>query len=135
MLEVTFVPIFSAAVVAVLIGIGWYHPKVFGTAWMRMSNITPEAAEKGKRRMPFMALLGLVAAMLIAWVMNYVGIAFGVFDIVNAAVLGFWCWLGFTAPVLFGSVLWEQKPVRLFLINAGYWLVTFVVMAITLFAL
>lgn len=135
MFEVTFLPILASGIAAVLLGVFWYSPRVFGSAWMRMSGITPEAAEKGKRRMPLMAFFGLLAAMLIAWVMNYVGISLGVYDIVSAVVLGFWCWLGFVAPILLGSVLWEQKPFSLYLINASYWLVTLVVMAVILFVL
>ena len=132
MFEVTFLSILGAGVAAVLIGMVWYHPIVFGSAWMRMSNITPEMAERGKKRMPLMMLIGLMAAMLAAWVMNHVGILLGVYDVVDAVVLGFWCWMGFVAPTMLGMVLWEQKPFKLYLINALYWLVAFVAMAITL---
>lgn len=135
MIEVTLIPILAAGIASVLLGMAWYHPKVFGAAWMRMSNITPEMAEKGKRRMPLLALVGLAAAMLVAWVMNYIGILFGVYDIVGAVVLGFWCWVGFVAPTMLGMVLWEQKPFRLYIINSAYWLASFVVMAIVLLLL
>lgn len=132
MIEVTFFPVLAAGIVAVLIGWVWYHPKVFGSAWMRMSGVTPEMAERGKKRMPLMALIGLLAAMLAAWVMNYVGILLGVYDIVGAVVLGFWCWVGFVAPTMLGIVLWEQKPLQLYFINSLYWLVTFVAIAVVL---
>ena len=132
MIEVNLLPILVAGVVSILIGWIWYHPKVFGSAWMRMSNITPEMAERGKKRMPLVALIGLIAAMLVAWVMSYIGILLGVYDIVGAVVLGFWCWVGFVAPTMLGMVLWEQKPFRLYLINALYWLVAFVSMAVIL---
>ena len=132
MVQVAFFPILIAGIVSVLIGWGWYHPMVFGSAWMRMSNVTPEMAERGKKRMPLMALVGLFASMLVAWVMNYIGILLAVYDIVGAVVLGFWCWVGFVAPTMLGMVLWEQKPFRLYLINSLYWLVSFVAMAVVL---
>lgn len=132
MIAVGIWPIVGAAVAAVIIGILWYHPKVFGTAWMRMTNITPEMAEKGKKRMPLMAIVGLLAAMLIAWVMSYVGILLGVYDWFSALELGFWCWVGFVAPTMLGMVLWDQKPFKLYLINVFYWLVAFLVMALIL---
>ena len=115
-----------------LLGVLWYHPRTFGTAWMRMVNITPEMAEKGKRRMPLMALVGFLAAMLIAWVMSYVGVLLGVYDWFGAVELGFWCWLGFVAPTALGTVLWDQKPFKLYLINVLYWLVAFILMALVL---
>ena len=107
-------------------------PRVFGSAWMRRSNITPEMAERGKKRMPLYAFLAFLASMLAAYVMNYFGIAWGVYDWIGAIELGIWSWIGFVAPAMLGQVLWEQKPFLLYLINAGYWLVSFVAMAIVL---
>jgi hypothetical protein len=130
--QVTFLPILIAGIASALLGALWYNPHVFGGVWMRMTTITPEQRERGKRRMPLYAFLGLLASMVIAYVMNYFGIAWGVYDASTALQLAFWCWIGFTAPVLLSTVLWEQKPVRFYLINAGYWLVSFAVMALVL---
>jgi hypothetical protein len=132
MTEVTFWPILAAGIVSTLIGWVWYSPKVFGGAWMRLTNLTPEMVEKGKKRMPLMALVALLGSMLAAYVMSYFGIAWGVYDWIGAIELGFWCWIGFVAPAMLGQVLWDQKPVRLYLINSLFWLVSFIVMAIIL---
>ncbi len=121
--------IVASGVAALLIGMIWYHPMVFGGVWARILGMTPEMMAKGKRRMPITALIGLLAAMFIAYVMSYVSAAWGFYDWYGGFQLGFWCWAGFVAPVLLGSVLWELKPFRFFLINASYWLVTFLVMA------
>ncbi len=99
---------------------------------MRMSGITPEMAERGKRRMPLYVALSLLASMLVAYVMNYFGIAWGVYDWVGAIELALWCWIGFMAPSMLGMVLWDQKPLRLYFINTLYWLVSLIVMAIIL---
>ena len=133
MVEGIFWPILAAGIASVLIGWVWYHPKVFGTAWMRAANLSPEAVEDGKKKMPFLVLAGLLASMLIAWIMNTLGARIGIFDWIGAVVdLALWLWLGFVAPILLGSVLWERKPLKYYLINAGYWLVSFVVMAVIL---
>ncbi|MEY4747039.1 MAG: hypothetical protein RLZZ416_88 [Candidatus Parcubacteria bacterium] len=115
-----------------LLGFAWYHPKVFGGVWMRAINMTPEMVERGKKKMPIMAFLAFLSSMLVAYVMNYFGIAWGVYDSIGAIELGFWCWVGFAAPPMFGMVLWEQKPIRYYAIVAGYWLVAFIVMALVL---
>ncbi len=130
---VSFMSILAAGIAGSVIGFIWYHPRVFGSAWMRMSGVTPEMAEKGKRRMPLYAIVALLANMLVAWVMSYVGIALGIYDWVGAVFeLALWCWLGFVAPTMLGMVLWEHKPLRLYFINAGYWLVDFSVIALIL---
>lgn len=130
-----FFPILIAGIVSMLIAFAWYHPRVFGSAWARMTNLSPEMVEAGKRRMPFTAPIGLLASMLVAYVMNYFGIAWGVFDVIGAIELAFWCWVGFMAPTMLGVVLWEQKSFKLYLINAGYWLVALIAMAIILLLL
>ena len=129
MIEPTLGAVLASGISAVLLGYIWYHPKVFGIAWMNMSGMTPEMQERGKKRMPFMAVIALLAAMLVAYVMSYVSAAWGFFDWRGALQLGFWCWAGFIAPILLGSVLWEQKPFRLYLINALYWLLVLLIMA------
>ncbi|PIR82474.1 hypothetical protein COU20_02090 [Candidatus Kaiserbacteria bacterium CG10_big_fil_rev_8_21_14_0_10_59_10] len=132
MYEVTFWPILAAGVASVVLGFLWYHPRIFGTAWMRHANVSPEAAERGKKRMPLTVVVALLASMLIAYVMNHFGIAWGVFDVIGAVELAFWTWVGFAAPVLLGAVLWEQKKFAYFAINAGFWLVAFILMAVIL---
>ena len=126
-------PVLSADIRWVLIGLVWYQPRVFGTTWIRAANLAPEAIESGKKKMPLLAFVGLLASMLVAWVMNELGVKVGIFDWVGAVVdLAFWLWLGFVAPVLLGSFLWERKPFTYYAINAGYWLVSFIVMALIL---
>ena len=132
MSTVAFVPILFAAIASVLIGWVWYSPRVFGGMWLRLTNLSPEQTERGKKRMWIMALLGLLASMVVAGVMEYFGIAWQVYDWAGALELGFLCWIGFCAPTLLGQVLWDQKPVRLYLINALYWLLSFLAMALIL---
>ena len=121
--------IFVSGVVAVLIGFVWYLPAVFGTAWMRLLNVSPEMAESGKKKMPLMALFGLLSAMLVAYVMTYVNAAWGFTTWSGGIQLGFWCWMGFVAPTMLSQVLWEHRPFKLYLIDALYWLVSFLVIA------
>ncbi|MEO7175209.1 MAG: DUF1761 domain-containing protein [Saprospiraceae bacterium] len=40
------VVIFLTALLPLVIGFVWYNPKVFGTAWMKASGVTPEMAAK-----------------------------------------------------------------------------------------
>ena len=129
MFEVSFLPVLAAGALSVVLGWLWYSPSVFGNAWMRLANITPEMAEKGRQWMPLHSLFALLAGMLVAYVMNYFGIAWGVQDVIGSIELGIWCWLGFTAPTMLGMVLWEQKPLRYYFIVSLYWLVAFILMA------
>lgn len=132
MFEPTLLRIFFAGLASAVIGIIWYHPRVLGTLWMHYSGITPETVERGKKHMHLMALLALLASIVAAYVLNRLGIAYGIFDIAGAVRLAAFCWIGFVVPPLFGTVLWEQKPIPYVLINALYWLVAFVAISIVL---
>ena len=41
---------------------------------------------------------------------------------------GFWVWLGFIATTMIGIVLWEIKPVKLYLLIVAYYLISLLVM-------
>ncbi len=124
--------VIGAAFVSVIIGIIWYHPRVFGGVWMRLSGITPEMAERAKRRKPIHVIFGFLASILVAYVLFWFGAAWSVYDWATALQLAFWCWIGFVVPLLLGSVIWEQRPFRLYLINVFYWLVALAAMALVL---
>lgn len=132
MFEVTLIPLVVAAVVSVALGFVWYHEKLFGATFMRYANMSPEQAARGKKRMPVSVFVAFLASIVAAYVLNYFGIAWGVYDWVGAVELGVWVWIGFVAPPMLGAVLWEQKPLRYYFVVAGYWLVALITMALTL---
>jgi hypothetical protein len=132
MFEVSFLPILVAGIANIVLGMIWFHPKVFGSSWMGGANISAADMAAGKKKMMVSAFIAFLGAMVVAYVMNHFGIAWGVFDWIGAVELGFWCWVGFVAPTMLGMVLWEQKPFKQYAIVAGQWLVSFVMMAVIL---
>ena len=131
MIAVSLVPIIAAGVASVIVGWIWFHPKVFGASYM--AGMTPEMQMRGKKHIPISVIVTLLASMLIAWVMIFVGNALNEFiDWIGAVELGFWIWVGFVAPSMLGMVLWEQKSIKLYLINSIYWLVNLIVIALVL---
>ncbi len=126
------VPILLAGVVSAVIGFAWYHPRVFGGVWMRLSGVTPETVERGKKKMHVYASLALLASIVAAYVLHWLIVATDARGILGAVKLAVLAWFGFVAPAMSGIVLWEQKPVALYLVNTLYWLVSFVVMSVVL---
>jgi len=129
-IAVNYLAIIVAAIAAMALGFIWYHPKVFGGAWMRMAGVNPEGTPKQK--MMVHMVLGLLVAGVSAYVLAHFVVVWAALTWVDALQLGFWVWLGFQVPILAGAVLWDKKPWALFYINAGYQLITMVVMALIL---
>ena len=63
---------------------------------------------------------------------TFVNVLVGVGIVSVLGVVGFWNWLGFVAPVTLGSVLWEGKSPKLWVLNNGYYLVSLIVMGVIL---
>jgi len=46
-MEFNFLAILVAALTSFVVGFVWYHPKVFGTIWMKEAGLTQEQLAKG----------------------------------------------------------------------------------------
>jgi hypothetical protein len=116
--------ILSATVAAFLIGGVWYSPLLFAKGWMEASGVSEEQARQGSPAKVFggaFALTLVMAANLAAFLGPKADLAFGVFA---GAAAG----LGWVAMALGVTYLFEHRSLKLFLINAGYQVVTFTVM-------
>lgn len=64
----TLYALLASALIPLVIGFIWYHPKVFGTAWMRLSGVSEEKLKTGNMAVIFIMtyVLGFLmsAAML-----------------------------------------------------------------------
>ena len=135
MYEVSALPIVLAGVANMVLGFIWYNPKVFGDSWMAMAGLSKDKMEAGARMMPVMSLIALFFAIVMAYVMSHFAIAWGVWDWIGAIELAFWLWIGFVVPPMLGVVLWEGKSVKLFAINAGFWLLGLSMMGVILISM
>ncbi len=143
----------AAAVSALVVGAIWYHPKVFGTAWMRASGVTEEKI-KGSN-MAGIFILTLLFAFFISFIlqslvihqsgamsiiemdlenakpsyqafMDDYGTAFRTFK--HGMLHGFFAGLFFALPVIGTIALYERKGWNYIFINGGYWIVTLTIM-------
>jgi hypothetical protein len=128
--EVNYLALIAVAVVNMVLGTIWYSQAVFGKQWMRLMGISHqdmmEAKKKGGMTQRYVA--GLISSVVMAYVLKMMLGAFGVVDANGAWKLAFWIWLGFLATSMLGSVLWERRPIKLYVINTLYYLVSLGVM-------
>ena len=52
-MEFNWIVLLGAAVIPLLVGFVWYHPKVFGNAWMRATGLTEESMQGANMAMIF----------------------------------------------------------------------------------
>lgn len=119
--------VLASAVFAVVLGGLWYGP-VFGKMWMNLTGMTPEKMKAMPLSAPVAMLGGFITAFLMAYVLAH-GIIFGnafthMSGIEGGMTGAFWYWLGFAVPLTGGAFLWEGKSFKLWVLNAGYYLVS-----------
>lgn len=114
----------AAAVSAFLIGALWYSKKAFGDAWMLEIGLTQDAFGKANMAVTFGAtfLLQLIAATALAL---YLGSGNDWLVGLQAGLLVGLCWIATAYGITY---FYEQRSLRLYLINAGYYVVLFATM-------
>ena len=127
--NINYWAVLVAAIAGMVTGFLWYGP-LFGRMWMGMMNFDKkkmnEAKKKGMGKTYVLAFVtSLIMSYVLAHFINYVQ-ATTIFD---GVVLGFWLWIGFFATTQLGMVLWEGKPVKLYVLNTLHHLVSLAVMA------
>lgn len=121
---INLVAVLMAAVASMGLGYLWYGP-LFGKLWMKEMGMNgsdmSKAAKKGMTKTYAVMFVGsLVMAYVLAHAIVFASTYLKMTGLPAGLMSGFWNWLGFVAPVTLGSVLWEGKSVKLWVINNGY---------------
>jgi len=154
-MEINFIALLVAAIVTLVVGFIWYHPKVFGTIWMKENNFTAEDLKKGSMLKIFglTYLFSLMITMILmaltihqsgafgmiggppmldhakpsftAFMADY-GTAYRTFK--HGALHGFMAGLFFALPLIGINGLFERKSWKYILIHAGFWAVCLTLM-------
>lgn len=121
--EINYLAMIVAGVVSYAIGALWYSPVMFGKEWSKLIGLSEKNAKAAKDRMTQVYAIGFVAALVGAFVLARLLVWTRASDLVSALKIGGWIWLGFILVWMLNGWLYEQKPLKLLVINAGYALV------------
>lgn len=130
----SYLAIVLASLIPMILGFIWYHPKVFGAAWMKSLGLTEESAKEGN--MPLMMGVATLIALFLAWRMN--GYASHTQPGMSQFVHGFFHGgysMGLPAAlVLISNGLFQRNTITNLLINALYWIVALGLMGAFLYS-
>ena len=122
--DFNWLAIIVATVTAFALGGAWYAKGLFGAAWMQDVGLTEESAKNANMPKTFGGafVLQLVAAMTLATFLGPESTWLS--GVHTGLVIG----IGFLATAYGVTYLFEQRPLRLFMINTGFNVVLFAIM-------
>jgi hypothetical protein len=122
-LQINYLAVLVAALIQWILGALWYSV-LFGKQWKALVGQKKDAK---------------AVNFIVAMIASFIGglfLSFALAHIINwsfasnfpwGSFIGFICWLGFVAPLLFAQTLYENRSYKLFAINVFYWLFAFVI--------
>lgn len=136
MVPINYLAVLASAVVMMVLGGLWYGP-LFGKQWLALMGWSEAEIEAKKAKgmgqsYALMALSALVLSFVMAHTLVFASAYLNESGISAGLQTGFWNWLGFVVPVSLGTVLWEGKSWKLWMLNAGYYLVGLLLIGVLL---
>lgn len=118
-MQINFTTVLIVAVVGMVVGFLWYFPSVFGKEWARMSKMKLE--DMAKNMIAY--VLMFFGLLVMATVFSYLADGLNIKSAVDGAVMGILLWLGFVATTFLSTYSATMKPLKLYLIDSGFYLV------------
>jgi hypothetical protein len=152
-MEINFYALLVAALSTLLVGFVWYHPKVFGTIWMKETGLTEESMKGANMALIFG--LAVLYAFFIAFTLQSLTIhQWGAFGMIggdaskalpsyavfiadygtafrtfkHGALHGFFTGLFLALPIIGTNSLFERRSFKYTLVTGGFWIVCFTLM-------
>lgn len=126
-MEYNYAAIIAGTVINILIALVWYNKHVFGSIWMKAAGTENMDMEAEKKAMPRKMISVLITSFILVSVLSFFVQVFDATTFTEGMVVAFWGWLGFGIYQEFGRTLWENAPIQLFYVNAGYMLVSYTI--------
>ena len=121
---VNYLAVVVAAVAAVVIGILYYGVAGLGDRLARLVGSTPLG-----RPGPAQLVIGVVVALVNAWVLALFSLNLGASSLTDGIVLGVLVWLGFMATLSGAQVAFQGRPWNAWLLTSVHDVIVQVVMA------
>jgi hypothetical protein len=126
--EFNILAVIAAALATFVLGGLWYSPALFGRAWQREAGVTDEQMRTSNKALIFglTFVLSLIAAFVFAMFLGPrppINLGLG------AGFSAGLCWVAASFGI---NYLFEQRSLKLWLINAGYHTLQFTIIGLVL---
>jgi Protein of unknown function (DUF1761) len=130
--EINYLAVLVAAMVYYAGGALWFSPGFLGKAWSTAAGLDSEKIKTGLKDVWKSHLIAILAALIISYGLARVEAYMQVSDFSGGLHTGFWSWFCYVITTMAINYSFEHRSWKLWLINAGYHLYGFIVMAVIL---
>lgn len=125
MANLDWIAILVAAAAGFIVGGIWYGP-LFGAAWMKERGLSEEELKKGNMALIYGTtfLLSIVSAIFLGHLLAH----FGEMSARSTMMISTGIALGFIVPAIGTNYLFSRASLKLFGIDAGYWIAFYAAM-------
>ncbi len=129
--DVNWLGVIVATLVNMVLGSLWYSPYLFGKPWAEAQKMDIKTLVATPLHYAGAFLVSLLTAFVLAVLLK----KFHILSYSDALTLAFWAWLGFVATTHFSGVLWANRPLKSYIIDTAYALLSFLIMVLILVTL
>jgi hypothetical protein len=127
-IEINWLAVIVVGIIYFLIVFFWYWPQLFGNPWLEL--VGKEGVEKSKiiKESIVMVFTSIITVLILEVLLDLTGWK----DIGSALLLSLLVWLGFVGMTAINQNIFNDRGVKLYLIEYGAYLVAFLVSGLIL---
>lgn len=126
---INYLAVVAAVVINMAAGALWYSPLLFAKPWMAANGFTEESIREGGGATKGY-IVSIIVSIVVALAIASFAEAAGADTAIEGLVLGLVAGIGFVATTAGVSYIFESRLLNLYLINAGYPVVSFALMGL-----
>ena len=127
-LMINWLAVIVVTIIYFLIHFFWYFPIVFGNIWLKLVGKESEPKSKIIRDTIIMIPTSFVTVLMIEVIIDLTGMN----DILSALIISILLWVGFVATIGINQNNFNDRGVKLFLLEYGFYLIGFIIAGLIL---
>src|SRR6267143_1370329 len=120
-MKINYPAVIVATIAHFFLGGLWYSPLLFGNKFLQIINWSPQQVQQMENQSHAKELIiAFVSSIVLVYILAHFVRYTKATTVGGGIQTAFWLWLGFIVTTQLGTVLFEGRPLGLYLINIGY---------------
>ncbi len=127
---VPWIPLVVGTIISMALGAMWYSNVLFAKPWMKEAGVTMEEINASSDQMGKVYAFTALGALATAYVVGFLMVNLKIMTLGNAVIFALLLWIGTNVPPMIKNWGFENRTIKLGIINHGYDLAIYLIVAI-----